>query len=594
VNFARRDFSEKPGMKTRIRLRAARTMVLAAFLAAACAGRADAQPDARFDWFRYEGRDPVYAAVTADPNSYLNPILPGFYPDPSITRAGDDYYLVTSSFSYFPGIPIFHSRDLVTWTQIGSVLDRPSQLKLDGLGISRGVFAPMITHHDGTFYLVTTIVDAGGNMVVTAKDPAGPWSDPVWLGFDGIDPSLFFDEDGRAYIVNNGPPEGKPLYDGHRALWMQEYDPTAQKMTGPRKLVVNGGVDLARKPIWIEGPHLFKVGTQYYLIAAEGGTGDQHSEVVFRSRSVWGPWEPSPANPILTQRHLDPARRFPVTSTGHASFVRTPKGEWWAVFLGARPYAGDFYNTGRETFLLPVTWSNGWPQILAGNAPVPYAHRRPDLRPAPGSAAMKQGNFIERDDFDGATLARYWTFIRTVRERWYDLTSTPGWLTIRSRPEHIGGLAQPSFVGRRQQHAHATATTVMRYLPKKAGDKAGVAVFQNDGFYYLLAVTLADGQPVVQLERSEGSGSKGGGRVLASALLGPAVDREIHLKIDANGATYAFAYATAPGQWQTLKADVDATFLSTRVAGGFVGAFLGLYAFSEMPSPGRTAAPRDR
>ncbi len=166
-------------------------------------------------------RTPVFEAHKAGPNEYLNPILSGFYPDPSVTRAGEDYYLVTSSFTYFPGIPVFKSHDLVHWTQIGNVIDRPSQLKFDGLGISRGVFAPAISFHDGMFYVINTCVDCGGNYLVMAKDPAGPWSDPAWLGFDGIDPSLFFDDDGKAYIVNNGPPEGTPLYEGHRALWLQ-------------------------------------------------------------------------------------------------------------------------------------------------------------------------------------------------------------------------------------------------------------------------------------------------------------------------------------------------------------------------------------
>ncbi len=301
------------------------------------------------------------------PDQFFNPILAGFYPDPSITRAGDAYYLVTSSFVYYPGVPIFRSTDLVHWTQIGSVLDRPSQLHVDSAGISRGIFAPVIRYHDGTFYMITTLIDRGGNFIVTAKNPAGPWSDPIWLReVDGIDPSIFFDDDGRAYITNNGPPVETPLYEGHRAIWVQEYDVANKKMIGPRSVIVNGGVDLAKKPIWIEAPHILKVKGQYYLICAEGGTADQHSEVVFRSSSPLGPYTPYSGNPILTQRHLDPSRAFPVTSTGHADFVETQNGEWWAVFLGTRPYANDTYNIGRETFLLPVRWVDGWPVILVG------------------------------------------------------------------------------------------------------------------------------------------------------------------------------------------------------------------------------------
>ena len=551
-----------------------------------------ADADARFDWFTYQGRDPVYNRLQPNGESYLNPILPGFYPDPSVTRVGADYYLVTSSFGYFPGIPIFHSRDLVRWRQLGSVLDRPSQLKLDGLGISRGVFAPAITHRDGVFYVITTLVDAGGNMLVTATNPAGPWSDPVWLDFDGIDPSLFFDDDGHAYIINNGPPEGTPLYDGHRALWMQEYDVAAKKMVGPRRLVVNGGVDINRKPIWIEGPHILKVSGTYYLIAAEGGTAEEHSEVVFRGASVWGPWEPYARNPILTQRHLPADRPSPITSTGHASFVQTPNGEWWAVFLGVRPYQTNHFNTGRETFLLPVHWRDGWPHILGGNATVPYALRRPNLPRQVAAAAMKTGNFIERDDFSDHTLKPYWSFIRTVRETWFDLTSRPGWLTLQARPAHIGRREQPSFVGRRQQHAFATVTTALRYSPTRDGDRAGLAAFHSDDFYYLLVVTRSQGRTVIQLEKSGGANSPGVTQVLASAPLRGAPGSVLYLKIDARGASYDFAYAHEPDRWITLQRAVDGTHLSTKTAGSFVGTMFGMYAYAE-PSSEAAQMPSD-
>ena len=311
-----------------------------------------AKPTAAFEWFEYVGKDPLSDAPL-DLGSYRNPILPGFYPDPSLCRAGDDYYLVNSSFAYFPGVPLFHSRDLVHWTQVGHVLTRPSQLNLDGLQVSQGIFAPALRQHAGTFYVITTLVGAGGNFFVTAADPAGPWSDPVFLPeIDGIDPSFFFDDDGHAYVVNNGPPtDGRGLYSGHRAIWIQEFDLKGQRLTGPRKVLVDGGVDLSKHPIWIEGPHVFRRNGWYYLIAAEGGTAEDHSEVVFRSRAARGPYVPWDKNPILTQRTLDPARPDPVTSTGHADFVETPDGAWWAVFLGCRPYEGGrLYNTGRETF----------------------------------------------------------------------------------------------------------------------------------------------------------------------------------------------------------------------------------------------------
>lgn len=268
----------------------ARHVVLGAVIAvlAPTTVQAQAQADVAFDWFDYRGDDAVFA-TPLPAGHYRNPVLAGFYPDPSVTRVGERYYLVNSTFAYFPAIPVFESTDLVHWTQIGNVVERREQLNYDGLGVSRGMFAASIRHHDGRFYVVGTSVDSGGNFIASASNPAGPWSPLTWLpSIDGIDPSLFFDTDGSAYLLNNGPPEGTPLYEGHRAIWMQRFDLATNQPTGPRKVLLNGGVDLASKPIWIEGPHLYQRDGWYYLSCAEGGTGPQHSQVVLRSRNVWG------------------------------------------------------------------------------------------------------------------------------------------------------------------------------------------------------------------------------------------------------------------------------------------------------------------
>lgn len=562
-------------------------MALALLLCAGCApppeGRAPAATaDPRFEWFEYRGEDAVFADSAAGPGEYQNPILTGFYPDPSITRAGDDYYLVNSTFAYFPGIPVFHSRDLVTWRQIGSVIDRPTQLDFDSLGLSRGVFAPTIEHHAGTFYVLNTCVDCGGNFLVTATDPAGPWSDPVWLReVGGIDPSLFFDDDGRAYILNNDAPPGTPLYEGHRAIWIREFDPGTLQTVGQPTLLVNGGVDISTRPIWIEGPHITRVDGWYYLTAAEGGTAIGHSQVVLRSRNVLGPYEPWERNPILTQRDLDPDRPNPVTSAGHADMVQTQNGEWWTIFLAVRPYEGDFYNTGRETFLHPVRWVDGWPMILPQGQRIPFVHPRPDLPRDSAPAIPTTGNFTLRDEFDGPELEPYWLRIRTPRERWYDFTTQPGALTLRARPEHLGQLAQPSFVGRRQQHLQATATTVMRYAPAREGDRAGLVALQNDDFYYLVSVSLADGQPVVQLHVAAGEGEGASPELLASAPLRGPVGGPLYLRIEADRDRYDFHYGYAPGEWIPLHSGADGKLLSTSTAGGFVGVTFGLYAYTE-------------
>jgi alpha-N-arabinofuranosidase len=531
-------------------------------------------PTASFDWFHYDGADPVDLTLRPGAGQYRNPILKGFYPDPSITRAGDDYYLVTSTFSYFPGIPVFHSRDLVNWTQIGNAIDRPDQLDFKKLGLSRGVFAPAIEANRGTFYILNTCVDCGGNFLITATNPAGPWSDPVWLPEieGGIDPSLFFDEDGKSWILNNGPPVGTPLYEGHRAIWIQQFDPAAKKMVGPRTVLVNGGVDISKKPIWVEGPHIFRKDGWYYLIAAEGGTAEGHSQVVLRSKSVTGPFIPWEGNPILTQRDLPRDRPFPITSAGHADFVETAAGEWWATFLAVRPYAGDFYNTGRETFLMPVKWQDGWLRMTARQEVIPYVHAKPKLPPQPMPHVPMTGAFAIRDEFQAPALPPYWMMMRNPREQWWQIAD--GSLKLRARPVGLGDFGNPSFLGRRQQHLNASASTVVRFAPAGAGDEAGLVALQNDEYWFFLARGLDKGRQVVRLKRRAGADAA----TLASAPLDISAGAPLYLRIDARSGEYDFYYATEPGRWRPLRRGEDGTILSTKTAGGFVGAVFGVHA----------------
>ena len=264
-------------------------------------------------------------------NYYNNPILSGWYPDPSITQDDNgNYYLVTSTFSFFPGIPIFKSTDLVNWVQIGNVLDRPEQLELEGLGVSRGIFAPDISYDNGLFYLTCTVVDGKGNFVVTAKNPAGPWSNPTYFPeVNGIDPALFFDGDKSYLIYNSDAPDNKPLYQGHRTIRMVEFDKEKLKVVGEHRILINGGVDISKKPVWIEGPRMYKLNGYYYLMAAEGGTSVDHSEVILRNKNINDEFIPYKDNPILTQRQLDPNRKDPITSAGHADLIQTKNGEWY-------------------------------------------------------------------------------------------------------------------------------------------------------------------------------------------------------------------------------------------------------------------------
>ena len=538
-------------------------------------------PTATFTNFRYAGRQPVYSHVKAGPGQYLNPILEGFRPDPAIVRVGPSYYLVSSSFGYFPGLPIFKSRDLVHWTEIGSAISRPGQLNLYGQETSGGLYAPDIAYHLGVFYILGTCLGCGGNFVITAKDPAGLWSDPVWLPFEGIDPSLFFDDDGQAYVLNNGPPEGAPLYAGHRAIWAQALDIKTLTMVGPRILLVNGGVDLAQHPFWIEGPHLFKRDGFYYLICAEGGTNEGHSEVVFRASSPLGPFAPGPSNPILTQRDLDPARPWPITSTGHADFVQTPKGDWWSVFLGTRPYAGDLYNTGRETFLLPVTWSaSGWPTILAQGKPVPWVAPSPVPASARPSAAPTSGDYVFADDFKSPELDLRWTWVHAPKQAWW--RTGGGALRVQAQPEALGDDGRQSLLAIRQSHEDVDVTVAVRFTPRREGDRAGLVAFQDRRHFFFVGVEqdTATGRSVVRLERRADKGDPQDGARLASADLPRNWKGPVRLRIRAVGGLYEFDFADGDGPWRPLGGRQDGSILSTHNAGGFTGVMLGVFAQS--------------
>lgn len=517
------------------------------------------------------------APSTTETNTYQNPILAGFYPDPSICKANDRFYLTVSSFSYFPGLPVFESDDLVNWKQIGHAMDRPEQLNTEGQGVSRGLFAPAISFHEGTFYIVCTQVDKGGNFVITATDPAGPWSDPIYLGeLNGIDPSLFFDNDRLFIVYNSVPPDNKSLYDGHRTIRQYELDTETLQPIGEQTILVNGGVDLSQQPVWIEAPHLYKIDDYYYLMCAEGGTAYNHSEVIFRSKDVRGPFEPWSENPILTQRHLDPTRPNPVTTAGHADIVELDNGEWWAVFLACRPYQDNYFNIGRETFLTPVRWEDGWPVINPDFEEVQYTYPTPMGDARDTTLFPLSGNFTFQDEFDRDSLAMHYVFLRTPHEQWHTLAD--GTLTMKVRPETAAGLSNPSFVGHRQQHHTGSVSTALDFEPAGDHERAGLLAFQNETHHYLLAKSLKDGQAVVQLFQS----SEDGLTELASQ---PVSEETLALKIEFEGARYRFYYAEGEGDWQLLQDDVDGKFLSTEVAGGFVGTLLAMYATaSDQPS----------
>ena len=532
-----------------------------------------------FSKFVYQGEDEVYKNNPLKVDEFYNPILQGCYPDPSITRKGSDYYLVCSSFAMFPGVPIFHSKDLVNWTQIGHVLDRVSQLKVHDCGISAGVYAPQILYNSNndTFYMITTEFAGGfGNIIVKSKDPLKGWSDPIKLNFDGIDPSIFFDDNGKAYIVHNDAPDkGKELYNGHRVIKVWEYDVEKdQIIPETSQIIVDGGVDLSKKPIWIEAPHLYKKNGRYYLMCAEGGTGDWHSEVIFVSDSPKGPFKPAPSNPILSQRYLNPKRTNMVDWAGHADLVQTPDGKYYGVFLAVRPNEKKRVNTGRETFILPVDWSGEFPVFENGLVPM-----EPKLKTPKGvenktgkDGFFPNGNFVFTDDFLAPKQDYRWIGLRGPRED-FILTSKKG-LIINPFAANIKELKPTSTLFYRQQHINFTATTTLVYQPQTEKDLAGITCVQNERFNYVFGISKKDKDFYLLLERT----ARGKSTIVASTKID--LKAPVQLRVKAIGDNYEFSYSANGTDFTNVGGTVSGDILSTDVAGGFTGAMIGLYATS--------------
>lgn len=532
-----------------------------------------------FTQFIYEGNDAVYKNNPLEEDEFYSPILQGCYPDPAIVRKGDDYFLVNSSFAMFPGVPVFHSKDLVNWKQIGHVLDRKSQLKVHDTGIAAGVYAPAIKYNpnNDTFYMITTqFAGDFGNIVVKTKDPFKGWSDPYKLNFNGIDPSLFFDDDGKAYVVHNdAPDQGKELYNGHRVIKIWDYDvENDQVIAGTDKIIVDGGVDLSKKPIWIEAPHIYKRYGRYYLMCAEGGTGDWHSEVIFVSDNPRGPYKPAANNPILSQRYLNPNRANKVEWAGHADLVEGPDGKMYGVFLGVRPNEKNRVNTGRETFILPVDWSGEFPVFENGLVPMEPKLKMPEgvVNKTGQDGFFPNGNFTFTEDFSSEKLDYRWIGMRGPREDFISVASNG--LEISAFNTNIKAVAPVSALFQRQMHKTFTATATVNYKPASEKDLAGIACYQSERFNYVFGITKKDNDYYLLLERTE----RGNSKIVASTKID--ATQPVQLQVKADGDEYRFNYAVGKGDYQNLGGTVSGDILSTNVAGGFTGTLIGLYATS--------------
>ncbi|HOI54594.1 MAG TPA: glycoside hydrolase family 43 protein [Phycisphaerae bacterium] len=499
-----------------------------------------------------------------------NPILPGFHPDPCICRKGDDFYIANSSFQWWPGVPIYHSRDLVHWRLLGYGLTRRSQLEMDRIPDSGGIWAPALSYReaDGLFYLVYTNVNRTSryaplempNYVVTAEDPRGPWSEPVYLNCTGFDPSFFHDDDGRTWMINmhRGHRPGQNSFDG---LLVQEYDRQKKRLVGPVTNVFGGS------PIGAaEGPHLLKRGGYYYILCAEGGTGYRHALTMARSKSLLGPYEVHPANPIMTARGTECV----LQKAGHGNLVETPNGEWYGVFLCGRPNKDRRCILGRETAIERGQWrDDGWFYFDSPN---------PRLEvPAPDLASSPVELAADYDDFDDASLALHWNTLRLPHEDEVSLTARKGWLRLTGQARPLETNQRQALVARRIESRDFDAATCMEYEPENPWQYAGLTCYYgHTNYYWLRAGRDEQGAVTVDLVRRQGADLTLEGRI--SAVGWP----QFHLRVQAREDRYQFSAGPDGRSWQDVGQAQDGSLLSDEEAGAFgfafTGAFVGLAA----------------
>ncbi len=479
---------------------------------------------------------------------YHNPVIPGYYPDPSICCVGDDFYLVTSSFEYFPGVPIFQSRDLVNWRQIGHCLTRASQLPLEGCHPSGGIWAPTLRYHNGTFYMATTNTTGGGHFYIYTNDPAGEWSEPVWVAGAGWDASLFFDDDGTVYFQ---------WYEYPAGIFQAEIEIQTGKFLSEPYITWNGTG--ARSP---EGPHLYKINGRYYLIVAEGGTEDGHMISIARSNSISGPWESCPHNPILTHRSLD----LPIQTTGHGDLVQAPDGSWWIVFLGTRPVGYPRYHVlGRETFLAPVTWSDGWP-VVNQQQPIQLEMEASLLPPHPWDETEPL-----RDDFDDPSLGLHWNWVQNPEMLNYLTTDRPGRLRLTGRAATLNDSTSPTFIGRRQRHLKCRATTRLDFNPTSENEEAGLVILGDNRHHYEIGISRLSEERIIIVRRRIGT-------LQAVVAQQPIPDGLVRLSVTADEFWYTLSYAIGD-QPLTELAQGEVRYLCTEAgAAMFTGVYFGMYA----------------
>lgn len=508
-----------------------------------------------------------------------NPILPGFNPDPSICRAGEDYYIAVSTFEWFPGVGIYHSKDLKNWRLISRPLNRLSQLNMLGNPDSGGVWAPALSYHDEKFWLIYTDVKVTEgrwkdchNYLVTCQTIDGEWSEPVHLNSSGFDPSLFHDEDGKKYLVNM-------LWD-HRVshhqfygIVLQEYSVIEQKLIGKPELIFKG-TDIKLT----EAPHLYKINDYYYLLTAEGGTKYDHQATIARSKNLYGPYEVHPDNPLISS-FAHP--RNPLQKAGHASIVQTHTDEWFLVHLTGRPLPRDgqplldprgFCPLGRETAIQRLQWENDWPYVVGGNQPS-LEIIGPEIEEVKWEA-----DYQEKDDFNDSVLNSHFQSLRIpLGEKIVSLSDRPSHLRLYGKESLTSRFTQ-AFIARRWQHFNFTAETKVSFQPTTFQQSAGLVNYYNTKNWTSLQITWHEKKGRI-LELMTCDHFEFAQPLEDQEMIIPSDREYVYLRVDVQMHTYLYSYSFDGINWTQIPIQFQSHKLSDDyIQGGgfFTGAFIGM------------------
>lgn len=540
--------------------------------------------------------------ISAQDSHYTNPIIKGSYPDPSICRVGDDFYIVNSSFEYFPGLPIHHSKDLVNWNLIGYGLHRPEQctgkMNLTDVQSDGGIHAPSIRYHNGLFYIITTNVYSPGkgkpskmiNFIITSERIEGPWSDPYIIeNAPGIDPDIIFDN-GKIWYVGTHVPKD-PNFNGEGEIWLQELDSSNWSLIGERYFLWRGALYYGT---WAEGPHIYKRNDYYYLLIAEGGTGLNHAAMVAVSDDIKGPYIPNDRNPILTTRHL--SYDHWVNSTGHGDLIELKDGSWYMVALGIRSEIDTYSNMGRETHLIPVVWEKEpfewkYDKIQEEWSDLPERQRFEKLRhvnyewpvcspitgrversyplPFPNSPQFSDNSF--KDEFDNVSLNLEWNFRRVPNKRTYEIDVDNGHLRLFSDKDIIEDRKNCSLLGIRQKESDFEFLTKMIFDTDELKVQSGISLFQKDDNYFIYTIERYNSQFLLKLILKEHDNEP----ILIKDKILSSYNGSIIFRVVSDNAAYKFYYSLDDLNNFNLLSEIGSDKILSK---GYTGAYYGLYS----------------